>query len=108
MTVQITRWGLVGLLALVIAWDIYTFINDIPGDTVTEVVSRVFRDFPALATALGIVLGHLTLRASRPAQWQLVVCASAFVVIMVTLLHIPAAISLPMGILTGWVAWPHQ
>jgi hypothetical protein len=50
---------LIGVVVLLIAWDIYVYTSPDTRDTISEVVLGFSRDHPVVGVVFGILLGHL-------------------------------------------------
>jgi len=46
------------LLVLAVGWEVWTLVNNIPGDTISEVVWAVTHENPIIVLAVGILIGH--------------------------------------------------
>lgn len=53
-----TEAVLVATVAALLAWEVWTFRNRRPHDTISEVVQRTNRRWPIVAVLLGILIGH--------------------------------------------------
>ncbi len=103
-------------LALLIGWDIYVAVNDVSGDTISEIVLSTGYSHPSLPLALGIVAGHLVWPRERPLFWRkpwTVLLAGSMVLgllcfeFLFSLRIIPVVPLLP-GILLGHWLWPQS
>ena len=59
MTTKITIGILIAFIALLIAWDIWVYLEPTPGDTISEVTLRFAQRHPVLPAAIGVLVGHL-------------------------------------------------
>jgi hypothetical protein len=50
---------LIGVVVLLVAWDIYAYTSPDTRDTISEVVLGFSQDHPAVGIAFGILLGHI-------------------------------------------------
>jgi len=46
------------LLALGVSWEVWTLVNSVPGDTISETVWAVIHDNPIIVFVTGILNGH--------------------------------------------------
>jgi hypothetical protein len=54
------------LLALGVSWEVWTLVNSVPGDTISETVWAAIHDNPIIVFVVGILNGHwFWLSASR-------------------------------------------
>jgi len=53
-----TDFVVVCLLLLLLLWELWTVVNKIPGDTVSESIKRVSFRYPIVAFLAGVLAGH--------------------------------------------------
>lgn len=56
---RMASWGLFGLIALVIAWDVWLATNQTPGDTWSDAARGAAPSLPLLPWVLGAMVGHI-------------------------------------------------
>ena len=57
-TAQITAAVLVACVLLLVVFDLYMAANNVPGDTISEVVRSWAARHPVIPFAFGVVMGH--------------------------------------------------
>ena len=58
-TVSLTAGVIIGTIVILIAYDVWVFIEPSPADTISEVLLRAASGNPIIPFALGVVFGHL-------------------------------------------------
>ena len=115
-TGKITVAVIAAVLAVLIGWDIYVAVNDVGGDTISEIVLNTSYSHPSIPLALGIIVGHLVWPRERPLFWRkpwTALLAGAVAVVLFVLESwfswriVPLAPLLP-GILLGHWLWPQR
>ena len=56
---KLTGWSLVATAAGLIVWDIFVASTEEKGDTISEVLLLQAKKRPIIATAIGVIIGHL-------------------------------------------------
>lgn len=107
------RWTiglLAGAIALLVGWDLWVAANDVPGDTISEVVLGWSRKVWTLPLAVGVVCGHwFWPRAPQP-RWITVSLFSGLAVTAITFdvvghPEVLPAIPFAIGVLVGHFGW---
>lgn len=57
-TAQLTAAVLVACVLLLVVFDLYMAANNVPGDTISEVVRSWAARHPVIPFAAGVVMGH--------------------------------------------------
>ena len=57
-TAQLTAAVLVACVLLLVVFDLYMAANNVPGDTISEVVRSWAQRHPVIPFAAGVVMGH--------------------------------------------------
>jgi hypothetical protein len=53
-----TALGLGLCVVVLVAWDIWLYVNPAPSDTISRVIADAAQDHPLLPFALGVLIGH--------------------------------------------------
>jgi hypothetical protein len=56
---RVTRVIILGLVAIAVAWDVWTLFSSTPNDTISETVWAAIAHSPIISFAAGFVCGHL-------------------------------------------------
>lgn len=56
---KLTGWSLIVVTAGLVIWDIVVASTEEKGDTISEVLLAQTKTRPIIATAIGIIIGHL-------------------------------------------------
>ena len=114
MTAIVTKVLMLVATVVLVGWDIYVTVNAIRGDTISEIIARLGRNYAVLPFLWGVVVGHLfwSVRHIGHKKSKLAVLWCWVLMLLaldlVDVYDIAPIIPLFVGIVAGSALWPTQ
>jgi len=112
MSARITKWVMLVAAVVVLGWDVYVTVNDVKGDTISELLRTWAWKWPTIPFVCGVVLGHLFWNVDRLInKWRKIyvlwgVCASILAVDILWVENVAPVLPAVLGVVIGHWLWP--